>query len=151
LIDTWRLYPVLALTLLAGASIWLERATRSEEQASTRTQSGPDFIATQTRVIGFAEDGSLRYELLAERLEHDPHDDVTRLQQPRLHLHSAQRETRISAQRADVSPGGERVDLAGEVHVRRSGTASEAPSVSTPTPSRYGPTPTAHTPTLRCS
>lgn len=127
MIDTWRLYPVLALTLLAGASMWLERATRSEEQAGARAQSGPDFIATQTRVVGFAEDGSLRYELLAERLEHNPRDDVTRLQQPRLHLHNAQRETRISAQRADVSPGGERVDLAGEVHVRRSGTASEAP------------------------
>ncbi|APR03475.1 LPS export ABC transporter periplasmic protein LptC [Thauera chlorobenzoica] len=127
MIDTWRLYPVIALTLLAGASVWLERVTRSEEAAIARERSGPDFIATQTRVVGFGEDGGQRYELLAERLEHYPQDGATRLHQPRLRLHSAGRETLISAGRADVSPGGEQVDLAGEVRVRRPGTASEAP------------------------
>ena len=124
-VDTWRRSPIFALAALAGASVWLERVTRIDEPAIQGEQTGPDFIAEQTRVVGFGADGSQRYELLAERLEHFPASDITRLHQPRLHMKGADNETLITARQADVSPGGEQVDLAGEVKVRRPGAADD--------------------------
>lgn len=127
LIDTWRLYPTLALAALAGGSVWLERVTRADEPLVQGEQRGPDFIAHHTRVVGFGADGGQRYELLAERLEHFPAGDITRLHQPRLQLQGEDSPTLITARRADVSPGGDQVDLAGEVKVRRPGTAETLP------------------------
>jgi lipopolysaccharide export system protein LptC len=75
-VDTWRLYPVFALALLAGGSIWLERITRIEDPVTSLEQTGPDFIAHDTRVTGFGADGAQRYELVAERLEHFPAGDI---------------------------------------------------------------------------
>lgn len=126
-VNTWRLYPILALAALAGASVWLERVTRIDEPVQQGARSGPDFTAEQTRVVGFGVDGRQRYELLAERLEHFPARELTRLHEPRLRMVGEQGETLISARSAEVSPGGEKVDLAGEVRVRRPATAQALP------------------------
>ena len=66
-VDTWRLYPVMALAVLAGASAWLERITRVDDAVLATGQSGPDFIAHDTRVVGFGADGRQRYELVAPK------------------------------------------------------------------------------------
>ncbi|MBS0544730.1 MAG: LPS export ABC transporter periplasmic protein LptC [Proteobacteria bacterium] len=119
----YRLYPLIALTVIAGASVWLDRVTRDEEaHVSTEPQTGPDFAATHTRIVGYASDGSQRYELLAERLEHLPADDTTRLEQPQLTVYQPQSGTEfhITADRAKVSPGGEQVDMTGNVRANRS-------------------------------
>ena len=126
-VDTWRLYPVFALALLAGGSVWLERITRVNDPVASQEQTGPDFVAHDTRVVGFGADGTLRYELVAERLEHYPLGDTARLYQPRLHLQGEDGTTTITARTADVSAGGEQVDLAGEVRVRRSGSEGALP------------------------
>ena len=126
-VDTWRLYPVFALALLAGGSVWLERITRIDDPVTSAEQTGPDFIAHHTRVVGFSAVGVQRYELVAERLEHFPAGDITRLHEPRLQLHGEEGTTTITARTADVSAGGEQVDLAGEVRVRRSGSEGALP------------------------
>jgi lipopolysaccharide export system protein LptC len=123
-VDTWHLYPVIALAVLAGASVWLERITRDDDPALATEQSGPDFIAHDTRVVGFDGAGQQRYELVAARLEHFPAGGITRLHQPRLQMQGEDGTTLITARTADVSPGGEQVDLAGEVRVRRPATTA---------------------------
>ena len=128
MINSYRLYPIVVLAVLAGASVWLERVTRSDEAGTAPvTQSGPDFIAEGTRVVSYGADGAQRYELVAERLEHFPAGDITRLHEPRLQLRGEEGTTTITARTADVSPGGEQVDLAGEVRVRRPGSADALP------------------------
>ena len=124
MLNTYRLYPIIVLAVLAGTSVWLERVTRVDEPSLTEEQTGPDFVAEGAHLVGFAADGAKRYELFAERLSHFPQGDITRLDQPRLRMIKAERETHISAQRADVSPRGERVDMQGEVRVRRPATPS---------------------------
>lgn len=124
--NTYRLYPIIVLALLAGASVWLERVTRIDDPVGSQTeQTGPDFIAEHTRVVGFAADGSQRYELFADRMTHFPQGDITRLEQPRLRMINQGRETRVTAMQAEVSPGGEQVDMRGEVKVRRPGAADD--------------------------
>jgi lipopolysaccharide export system protein LptC len=124
--NSYRLYPIVVLGLLAGASVWLERITRVDEPAAeAMAQTGPDFIAEHTRVVGYGTDGSQRYELFADRLSHFPQGDVTRLDMPRLRMINEGRETRITARQAEVSPGGEQVDMQGEVRVRRPAAADD--------------------------
>ena len=126
MINSYRLYPIVVLAVLAGASVWLERVTRSDEAGTApATQSGPDFIAEGTRVVSFGVDGAQRYELFADRLSHFPLGDITRLEQPRLRMNNEGRETRISAEHAEVSPGGEQVELRGTVRVHRPGAAND--------------------------
>ena len=127
LVDAWRLYPVIALAALAGGSIWLERATRTDEPVVWAEQTGPDFAAEFTRVTSFGDDGRQRYELVADRLEHFPADDTTRLHLPRLHMLGEDSETFVTANSANVSPGGDQVDLTGEVRVRRPATNDAPP------------------------
>ncbi|ENO89214.1 LPS export ABC transporter periplasmic protein LptC [Thauera linaloolentis] len=124
--STYRLYPIIVLGLLAGASVWLERVTRVEDPAAAAVeQTGPDFIANGTRVVGYGANGAQRYELFADRLSHFPQGDITRLDMPRLRMISEGRETRITARHAEVSPGGEQVDMQGEVRVRRPAVADD--------------------------
>ena len=128
MIDAWRLYPVIALAALAAGSLWLERVTRPDEPLQQVEQTTPDFIVSGSRVVGFGAQGDQRYELLSERMEHYPASDITRLHQPRLRIQRDTTTTLISARSADVAPGGERIDFAGDVRVRRPG-AGGAPAL----------------------
>ena len=128
--DNYRLYPIIVLGLLAGTSVWLERVTRVDDPAAAAAeQTGPDFVAEHTRVVGYGVNGALRYELFANRLSHFPQGDVTQLEMPRLRMVNEGKETHIAARQAEVSPGGERVDMQGEVRVRRPATA-DAPALT---------------------
>lgn len=124
---TYRLYPIIALALLAAGSIWLERLSREQESTPDRsTGNGPDFIAEQTRIVGYAKDGSRSYALVSERMTHFPTTDVTEVERPRLELVSSDRLVTIQSDRGEVSPGGERVDFAGKVEAQRQGSAGQA-------------------------
>ena len=118
-----RIYPVIALTLLAGATIWLERLTVLEPQSDIREKSGPDFIAENSRLIGFGANGMQRYELFAPHMEHFTRSNTTRIETPRLIMTSEGRELTVTAQLADISPEGKQVDLFGDVRARRAGEA----------------------------
>lgn len=116
-----QLYPVFALLMLAGGTVWLERITRGEEAAARAEQRrDADFVAERTRLISYGADGKQRYELLADRITNYPQSDVTELERPRLHYASEGRELQASARTGEVRNAGEEVRLRGDVRLRRS-------------------------------
>jgi lipopolysaccharide export system protein LptC len=115
-----QLYPVFALVVLAGGTLWLERVTRGEDPAvRTEIRRDPDFTAEQTRLISYGADGQQRYELLADRITNYPLSEITELDRPQLRYQSEGRELRISAKTGEVLKAGDEVLLSGEVRVRR--------------------------------
>ncbi|MBR0568299.1 LPS export ABC transporter periplasmic protein LptC [Azoarcus sp. L1K30] len=117
MLSAYRLYPALALALLAAGSIWLERLTRAPEMdAGPSPRSVPDFIASDARITGYGKDGTIRYVLLADQLTHHPQRDVTDLDRPRLEILSENaRRMTITSRSGEVSSQGEQVDFRGEV------------------------------------
>ena len=124
----YRIYPVVIVALLAAGSIWLEHMTRAPESAATADNDrAPDFVADQVRILGFAEDGKLRYQLDSPRMVHLPATDSTSVDQPRLLFVSQARHLRVNADHGEVGPKGERVDLDGNVETERESNPGEAP------------------------
>ncbi|MDR3213315.1 MAG: LPS export ABC transporter periplasmic protein LptC [Azoarcus sp.] len=121
----YRIYPIIIAALLAAGSIWLEHLTRNPEAASAAEASeAPDFIADGVRIVGFADDGALRYTLDTPRMIHLPHNDLTRFGQPRLQFFSQGRRMWINADDGEAGPKGERVDFSGHVEAEREGAAA---------------------------
>ncbi len=117
-----RLYPILALAALAGATLWLERATRSDEpRTSTEVRQFPDFMGEEIRLTRFDAQGQRVYELLADTVIHYPAGDVTELVQPRLRYETTDGELRVNANWGESREGGETLFLVGEVEVFRDG------------------------------
>lgn len=117
-----RLYPLIAVAILAGATLWLERVTRSDEaRPAAEARQFPDFIGEQIRLIRFDESGVQRYELFAEKLTHYPLGDITELDAPRLRYDTPDGELRIGAKWAESRQGGEVLWLVGDVEVFRQG------------------------------
>ncbi|AUN94518.1 LPS export ABC transporter periplasmic protein LptC [Pseudazoarcus pumilus] len=120
-----RIYPVIALLLLAALTFWLERITRSPEEVPRVERTDPDFIGSNIRMTSFDEAGQPHYELTSERIVHYPLSDVTDLIEPRLLYETAEGELRIRAREAEAAAGLENVLLEGEVEVERDATVSD--------------------------
>ncbi len=119
-IPAHRLYPILALTLLAALTLWLARVSAPEdprERAGSREKA--DFIAEQARLTSFDVDGRMRYELLAERITHYPQTDITTLLQPRLEQRADGGVLYLQSAHGELRQRGDEVWLSGDVRVRR--------------------------------
>lgn len=114
-----RLYPVVALVLLAALTIWLERVTRTPEAVQQVDRTHPDFIGDNVRIAHFDTDGRLSYELDADRITHYPASDITDMERPHLRYHSARGETSATAAHGESGPDGSVVKLRGEAVVTR--------------------------------
>ncbi|MBC9073558.1 LPS export ABC transporter periplasmic protein LptC [Thauera sp. CAU 1555] len=125
-IPAHRLYPIVALTLLAGATLWLARISAPEEERVPLIERGkPDFVAVNSRLLSFDASGRQRYELLADRITRYPGTDVTVFDNPRLHQESNGRRLQLTADTAEAFREGEELLLRGNVRGRRSGLAGE--------------------------
>lgn len=125
-----QLYPVIALLVLAGATVWLERVTRGDDaQSASQLRREPDFTAEQTRLISFDRNGRQHYELLADKITHYPLSSITALDMPRLRYVADGRELQVSAKTGDVLNEGDEVRLAGDVSVLRAA-APGSPAMS---------------------
>lgn len=125
-----RLYPILALAALAGATVWLERATRSDEpRPVAEVREHPDFIGQNIRVSNFGDDGRLRYTLVAGTVRHYPLGDVTEFEFPRLRYETEEGLLRAFADRGESHKGGEVLYLQGNAEIYRDGIAGN-PDIS---------------------
>lgn len=115
-----QLYPVFAVLLVAAGSIWLERATRSDdERPPAQQRRDPDFTAETTRLVAFGKDGRRHFELVAERVTHYPQSGLTQLERPRLRYQTDGGELEVRARSGEVFGEGERLVLQGEVRAVR--------------------------------
>lgn len=121
-----RLYPLIALGVLAAVSLWLERVSRPVAQAlPTTLSSGPDMIVERFSVHRFDPAGRLQYELSARTMRHFPGDGHTDLEQPKLRFYGVERTSHASAETGSVSNRGETVRLEGDAIVVREATADK--------------------------
>ncbi|THF61724.1 LPS export ABC transporter periplasmic protein LptC [Pseudothauera rhizosphaerae] len=132
-IPAHRIYPVVALALLAGATLWLERVSAPEEARTPVVERGKaDFSADGTRLVSFGADGRQRYELLAERITHYPGangTDITEFTRPRLTQTAEGRLLHLVADSGEAYREGEEILFTGKVRVRRSGIPGEPEAV----------------------
>ncbi|MCB1961171.1 MAG: LPS export ABC transporter periplasmic protein LptC [Rhodocyclaceae bacterium] len=114
------LFPLLALGALAGGSLWLERITRSPEEASAAARaSGPDVIVDQMAVTRFDINGVPHYTLDARNMTHLPGEAHSHLDDPVMHYTRDTMRLQLAARSAIARDDGERIDLAGEVRGER--------------------------------
>jgi lipopolysaccharide export system protein LptC len=123
--NTDRLYPIVALALLAAATIWLERTTRSPEVTQRVARTDPDFIGYDVRVVSFDINGKLSHELEAARITHYPASDITEFEQPNLRYNSPKGQTTVTAAYGESSSRAELVELRGDVVAVRKSPGSD--------------------------
>lgn len=126
------LFPLFLLTLLAGGTFWLERATHVEDSVgSGKHRHDPDFIIDNFTTRRFGLDGSLQHTLTAQQMLHYPDDETTEVSAPALTYFAKTPPTRIDARRAWVSKDGKEVRLSEDVRMVRAATPSQPELVVT--------------------
>lgn len=116
----YRIYPLVALSLLAAATVWLERISRPDETPDIqRGAHDPGFITDGARVTRHGEDGRIRHVLHAARMIHYPQSGETELISPRLDIDGSDGRAELRAERGRISEQNTRLDLNGSVEVLR--------------------------------
>lgn len=123
-----KLYPLVALGLLAGATIWLERATRpGEEKAASGPRHDPDLMVQAFTLRRFDKNGAPQYVLTGSRMVHFPDDDSSVVARPHLLFTGKGSPINLTADQGTGYDQGARVFLEGDVKVLRAGDAQRAP------------------------
>jgi len=123
-----RLYPLIALGLLAAATVWLERATRmAEEKAVSVLRHEPDLMIQTFTLRRFDKTGAKSYELTGSRLVHFADDDSSHITHPHLDFSGEGRPLTVTAEQGTVYQQGDRVFLEGDVQAQRAPDAQHAP------------------------
>ena len=116
-----RLFPLLLMLALAGATFWLERAVRDEErQHPSLRRHDPDYVVDNLKAVRFDPGGRPVSTLVAAKMVHYPDDDSTELLAPRV-VQTKPDEPRItvSAERGALSRDGDEVFLYDNVQLVR--------------------------------
>jgi lipopolysaccharide export system protein LptC len=133
----WRsygLFPLAVLLMLAGMTLWLERATRlPDPRPDGRDRHDPDFIAENFTVRQLDASGNVKYAMSAQRMLHYPDDESTEVFEPRLTYLASPPAFHLQARRGSISKDGKMVVLRDEVKGRRQPGPSD-PGMSFATP-----------------
>jgi len=118
-INAYRLYPLLAVALLAAGTTWLERITRPETPGIDAPSTTPDALINNARVLRYDKQGRLVQQLDAVTMRHYPADGSADLTEPRLELYQEGGQIAIRAAEGHVTAGAEQINLRGAVHATR--------------------------------
>ena len=122
-LDAWTAYlPMLLMALLAMLTYWLVRHTPVPLQPETAraVRHVPDYFMRDFSLRVYSTSGRLESELLGERAEHFPDTDALHVYVPRIRkVDDLGRLSQATALQAITTPDGERVELVGQVVLKR--------------------------------
>lgn len=107
------LLPLLVILLLAALTLWLRIATERGPAADAgKGRHDPDAIVQKLTINRLSTDGRPRYLLVADRMQHYPHDNSTALESLRfVHRNQTGPDTVITAPRGNITKDGEEAFL----------------------------------------
>jgi len=119
--------PLAVLLLLAALSFWIERSVQVTPSGDQAAQTDPEGIMENFDALRTDPTGKPHYRLTAARLKHYSGSKLTELESPRFtQLDVEAGEVSAVAQQATVSPGGNEVDLRGDVIVQRAARSGQS-------------------------
>ena len=122
-LDAWTAYlPMLLMGLLAMLTYWLVRHTPEplQPEPARAVRHVPDYFMRDFSLKVYSASGRLESELLGERAEHFPDTDALHVYVPRIRkVDDLGRLSQATALQAITTPDGERVELVGQVVLKR--------------------------------
>lgn len=123
---TQRLLAVLLL-LVGGLAFWLQREVADELPPPAEARR-PDYRVEGLTATTMDAQGRPERRLTAAELRHYAREDTSELDDPVLTLFDPDAPPWVArSQQGLISDGGDRIDLIGDVHLRRAGSASLRP------------------------
>ncbi|MCF7541481.1 LPS export ABC transporter periplasmic protein LptC [Pseudomonas petrae] len=117
---TFLLFGVLAL-LLAAVGYWnISPESFLDQPKAAVDESAVDYYATNAHSIQYLPDGTMQYDMTADKVEHLKATDVTLMTTPMLQMYRGSTfPWHVQSVRAEVSPGGDHVELIDSVRINR--------------------------------
>ncbi|WP_374440057.1 LPS export ABC transporter periplasmic protein LptC [Pseudomonas panipatensis] len=112
---------LIAVLLVALGYYWNVRLDLFTERNIPQSNDAIDFYALSAHSIQYRVDGTLGYEMTADRLEHMKATDITNVTTPDLYFFRAGDTLpwHVQSVRAEVAPQGKQVELIDDVRVQR--------------------------------
>ncbi|GLR14064.1 hypothetical protein GCM10007907_28540 [Chitinimonas prasina] len=119
-----RAFPLLLLGLLAGMALLLDRATNLPYFSPPAGSRDPDLTINRFVATGYGPDGKPLYKLTASGMRHYPHDDHSEFADALLvRTLPGEPTLTISAEKARITEGGDRVFFEQDVRMHRTAAA----------------------------
>ena len=117
--------------LVAALGYWNLAPEHQAPQVLSSDDQTVDFYVLGARSVQFQDDGKLQYHMTADKLEHLKQSDITLVSNPAMDLYrGSDLPWKVTSQRAEVSPGGDQVELIDDVRVARTD-AKNRPTIIT--------------------
>lgn len=113
---------LLVLTLVVGAiGYWRITPERFMDNTPMAVDENLiDYYATNTHTVQYMEDGSVQYELTAEKVEHKQANEVSYVTRPDMQIYrGTPYPWHVRSDRAEVNPDGTQVELIDAVKMNR--------------------------------
>lgn len=110
-----------AATLLVALGYWnINPESFAKQERAPTVQNPVDFYATNTNTVQYMVDGTLHYEMQANKVEHIQASDITLMSSPRVALYRGEElPWHIRSERGEVAPAGKEVELIDQVRIER--------------------------------
>ena len=120
-----KLAVLVSLLALGALMIWLPSGLLLQPPTETEKRHEPDYTIENLAATAMDENGRLKYELRARRLEHYPDDDTMELEQPYLIQYSSDAPPlHTRADRGSTRGEGKDILMRGNVRMTRGAAVS---------------------------